>query len=321
MSNKNVSYDPEKVTENISNRVKTTSSSNALRISNTAQNTSSTYNFYPLVLKQKLKGKGVICKDAAENSMEPRGVKIGWEHEAATKFDSDTQVRSNVDDDDKPMRKFVMSGAESCDGGISLREWLNSSSCRINKYGRLDIFKQILEFIDTTHSQGVVLLDLQPSCFTLLSSNKVKYIGLLGQGEDVLAGNLNKKRPLEELNCSCLSLEAKQRKLGKEIKSLRGLRHFTCIHDCRTKSENQIDSYIVGPRRDSRITKSVKQNSFSHQHTHDDELKFMSVAVQLEEKWYSSPEELNDGGCTFSSNIYSLGVLFFEVWKYILCKM
>ena len=39
----------------------------------------------------------------------------------------------------------------------------------------------------------------------------------------------------------------------------------------------------------------------------------LSVSVQLEEKWYRSPEQLNKGSGTFSSNIYSLGVLLFEV--------
>ncbi|XP_031276011.1 protein SPA1-RELATED 2-like [Pistacia vera] len=38
-----------------------------------------------------------------------------------------------------------------------------------------------------------------------------------------------------------------------------------------------------------------------------------SVTEQLEEKWYASPEELNEGVCTIYSNIYSLGVLFFEL--------
>ncbi|CAO2819171.1 unnamed protein product [Amaranthus hypochondriacus] len=38
-----------------------------------------------------------------------------------------------------------------------------------------------------------------------------------------------------------------------------------------------------------------------------------SVNGQLEEKWYRSPEELCARDCTFSSNIYSLGVFFFEL--------
>ncbi|PPR99338.1 hypothetical protein GOBAR_AA21332 [Gossypium barbadense] len=39
----------------------------------------------------------------------------------------------------------------------------------------------------------------------------------------------------------------------------------------------------------------------------------VSVNEQLEEKWYASPEEINEGVCTILSNIYSLGVLLFEL--------
>ncbi|KAM7494322.1 hypothetical protein LguiB_028931 [Lonicera macranthoides] len=38
-----------------------------------------------------------------------------------------------------------------------------------------------------------------------------------------------------------------------------------------------------------------------------------SVSDPMEEKWYSSPEELNERCCTFSSNIYCLGILLFEL--------
>lgn len=35
---------------------------------------------------------------------------------------------------------------------------------------------------------------------------------------------------------------------------------------------------------------------------------------QMEQTWYTSPEELVGGSCSFSSNIYSLGILFFELF-------
>jgi serine/threonine protein kinase len=33
----------------------------------------------------------------------------------------------------------------------------------------------------------------------------------------------------------------------------------------------------------------------------------------MEDTWYTSPEEVQDGTCSYASDIYSLGVLFFEV--------
>ncbi|KAF6169099.1 hypothetical protein GIB67_038596 [Kingdonia uniflora] len=44
--------------------------------------------------------------------------------------------------------------------------------------------------------------------------------------------------------------------------------------------------------------------------------QFISANVQLEEKWYTSPEELNGSDSSFSSSIYSLGILLFELLCY-----
>ncbi|KAF6160935.1 hypothetical protein GIB67_007576 [Kingdonia uniflora] len=44
--------------------------------------------------------------------------------------------------------------------------------------------------------------------------------------------------------------------------------------------------------------------------------QFTFANVQLEEKWYTSPEELDGNGSSFSSNIYYLGILFFELLCY-----
>jgi hypothetical protein len=56
----------------------------------------------------------------------------------------------------------------------------------------------------------------------------------------------------------------------------------------------------------------------SYQHAFAEEKQFTSETIQLEEKWYSCPEVLNDGTNTFSSNVYRLGVLVFEVRKYLI---
>ncbi|CAN6444334.1 unnamed protein product [Victoria cruziana] len=42
--------------------------------------------------------------------------------------------------------------------------------------------------------------------------------------------------------------------------------------------------------------------------------RFVLDVKQLEEKWYASPEEVNSKACSLSSNIYSLGVLLFELF-------
>ncbi|KAB2071330.1 hypothetical protein ERO13_A08G202000v2 [Gossypium hirsutum] len=55
----------------------------------------------------------------------------------------------------------------------------------------------------------------------------------------------------------------------------------------------------------SNFGSSHSSNSAQHQS--------VSVNEQLEEKWYASPEEINEGVCIILSNIYSLGVLLFEL--------
>ncbi|KAK1285454.1 hypothetical protein QJS10_CPB20g02067 [Acorus calamus] len=74
--------------------------------------------------------------------------------------------------------------AESCEtskdilcSGISLREWLRSNSRRINTSDCLDVFRHVVEIVDSAHSQRVVLQNLRPSHLKLFPSNKVKYIG------------------------------------------------------------------------------------------------------------------------------------------------
>ena len=90
---------------------------------------------------------------------------------------------------------------------------------------------------------------------------------------------------MEQDTCACQSLSIKQQKPFEETRSLRQQHHSTCIHGCRTTTVNQTGSNI-------------------------------NESVDLEEKWYCSPEELNGGVCTFPSNIYSLGVLLLEVRKF-----
>ena len=298
VASKNLNYESLKVSANISNVDKIITSSNGLLLGGTTQNTS--YSVSQLIVKQTVKGKGVICKDL-DKSISPGGALMSQENEThafAAKSQSDILLRSNASDNMHSLQGTVKPGTGSSNDGIKLREMLKPEGHKMDKSGRLHIFKQILELVDFAHSQGVVLLDLRPSCFTLLPSGKIKYIGSSGQQElhKVLNCNVTRKRPMEQDTCAYQSLSIKQQKPFEETRSLRQQHHSTCIHGCRTTTVNQTGS---------NINESV-----------DLEEKYMSVAMQLEEKWYCSPEELNGGVCTFPSNIYSLGVLLLEVRKF-----
>ncbi|KAK7349447.1 hypothetical protein VNO77_06821 [Canavalia gladiata] len=307
-----------KVSADISNINKAITSNNAQIVSHVTQNTSSTYNYPQLIAKQTMKGKGVIRKDLDKN-YGLGGELLSQEDEKpafTTELQYDTMLRSNVDDNvNKPsLQGTVVSCSESSNNGFNLREWMKFESHKMKKSGRLHIFKQILEMIDLAHSQGVVLQNLQPSCFTLLPSSKIKYIGSYSRQDldnKVMTSKVTRKRPLEQDICACQSLSTKQHKFCEETGSFRQQHHFSCMHGCMTMV-NQTDS-DTKRHMESRSRESLCQKDSSCQHTYTEEKQVMSVTIQLEEKWYCSPEVLNDGVCTISSNIYSLGVLLFEL--------
>lgn len=277
--------EPQKVFANVSNIDKTITLCKAHLINSTLQNTSSTSNYPQLIREKTVKGKGIVYKDLDKN-FGLKGRLMSQEEEKpafANKFESNTLLRSNVGNNMQSLQEIVISGTESFNNGLDLREWLKSEGHKMEKSERKYIFKQILELVDFAHSKGVVLQDLRPSCFAILPSNKIKYVGTYGQqvlDNKGMTCNLTRKRPWEQDNCACDSLSGKKKKLSEATTSLSRQHHFTC------------------------------------QHSFTEEKRFISITTQLEDKWYCSPEVLNDGICTFSSNIYSLGVLLFEVSKY-----
>ncbi|BAT98062.1 Protein SUPPRESSOR OF PHYA-105 1 [Vigna angularis] len=287
-------------------------SNNAHLISSMTQSTSSAYNYPQLIVKQTRKGKEVICEDLKDKSFGIVGGHKSLEDEKsfAAMFQSDTLRRSNVDDDDnKPLvEETVVSGSNE----INLREWLKSECHNMKKLRKIHIFKQVLELVDFAHSQGLVLLDFWPSCFTLLCSSKIKYIGSYGQerlGNEFMTCNVTRKRPLEQNTCACQSSSTKQQKLFEESGSSGQSHQCSFTHGFRT-IVNQTDSNTI------RSLESRIKDISNCQHTITKENQFMSATIPtipLEEKWYCSPEMLNDGVCTLSSNIYSLGILLFEL--------
>lgn len=143
----------------------------------------------------------------------------------------------------------------------TLREWLNLGKNKVDKSRNLYIFKQILDLVDLSHSQGVALQDLRPSCFKLLPSNQILYL----EGSNQIS---KKRKNVENLN----SFGFPTRSGGQRV--------------------SQRDSSGYGFNEDNVVT-------------HGGDL--------LEEQWYVGPEEFKERRCTLSSNVYSLGVLLFEL--------
>ncbi|XP_030468270.1 protein SUPPRESSOR OF PHYA-105 1-like isoform X1 [Syzygium oleosum] len=247
-----------------------------------------------------VKGKGIFSCSAD-------GVK-NWEPE---KLITEAKVASPaslevIPSTDKPSLHGVnKSGLGISHDGTNLRELLRPGYRKINKLESLQLFRQIVELVDFAHSQGVVLLDLRPSRFVLLSLNKIRYIGSSANREaaTVLNQDLKRKRPWKQGELPfCVSGE-KQHKLGQDTKAL-SYRQFSSSQGFGSQILAELDPNVTGCPESTHTVGPCNTNS-SHQ--------IRSVLSQLEERWYTSPEELTEMGCIAASNIYSLGILLFEL--------
>ncbi|KAL5989233.1 hypothetical protein ACLOJK_010123 [Asimina triloba] len=292
--------------------------------------------FSQFFVKNTLKGKGVVYR-FAENHRRPnvmiqsesnekvgRGAVSNTSHGSMTKTDN-TPRCSNPS---------AVGGASIVDNGISLREWLKKRSTKVNKDKSLNLFRQILEQVDLAHTQGITLQHIRPSCFLILPSDVVKYVGTYGpqvqtglsdsvinQDDFQIEHSLERKIYLEQgMNAHTL-LPAKRQKLSEHVNlvgqvfgtsSRTGLicEAFQRDHansfrpqnsGCGFRKQNSSDgqNFQIGSGRPMVFNPTQQPSS--------------SGTIQLEERWYASPEELNGMACTLSSNIYSLGVLLFEV--------
>ncbi|GMI66789.1 SUPPRESSOR OF PHYA-105 1 [Hibiscus trionum] len=205
---------------------------------------------------------------------------------------------------DQPCLPGIDSSAtEPSSNGISLREWLKPGSRKEDKVKRLIIFRQIVELVDSAHLQGVVLQDLRPSCFSLLPSNKVIYTGLsVKKGlESAVNNDLKRKRSLEQ-GTNVVNWNSPP---GHKTE-------FASPHVSRTEMRN-IVGFHTSIKQHSKPF--INQHPFFH-HATASVVQSPSAAIQLEERWYACPGELNGRNLTIPSNIYGLGVFLFE----LLCR-
>ncbi|WOG90404.1 hypothetical protein DCAR_0209648 [Daucus carota subsp. sativus] len=207
---------------------------------------------------------------------------------------------------------------------VSIRQWLKFGRNKRNKVQSLHIFKQIVNLVSKSHSKGFALLDLRPSYFKLLQSNEVKYVGSNVQMGNFIDGDAhyqlnhrNGKRPMEHSN----SPIAKRGRTEEDNNSVISWTRFP--HKSGLAAANEINVRYGGAQYagsacyddNSPTPVRVTQSDLKGEHMSDSsKLILGSVNDTSEEvKWYASPEELNKRCCTLSSNIYSLGVLLFEL--------
>ncbi|KAL7183150.1 hypothetical protein ACSBR1_041765 [Camellia fascicularis] len=200
--------------------------------------------------------------------------------------------------------------------GVSLREWLKAGQYKANKVNSFHIFRQIVGLVDISHAKGVASQDLRPSCFKLLPSNQVIYLGSCVRHEtaenstdqdSLLSENdRNEKRPLEQAMHPAVSERIKKQKFGENLNFIRQWHQFPSRSSFKTATANDTDVSIAGPKdswnelnKEHNLRREYKSESNYSRLT--PQLRSTYASDPLEEKkWYTSPEELSGKGCTFS---------------------
>ncbi|KAG7956383.1 hypothetical protein I3843_11G121600 [Carya illinoinensis] len=289
--------------------------------------------FSEFFVKQTLKGKGIIHKGPPRHGfhVEPRdqnNLKIAGSTMVASDVSQSLALKTEMPSPEGVAR---LGPGGSDQDGVSLRQWLKVGRHKASKIKCLNIFRQIVDGVGHSHSQGVALKDLRASSFRLLPSNQVKYIGspvlreMLDNDVDpnTLHSNngLMRKRPLEQVMFPSATLHAKKQKLKENVNFTRRWNHFPSRQGYKFETAHDSSIRITCPQdscneynEDNPGRECETQSKFSsHCKPTIAQQHLTSLSDQLEEKWYRSPEELVEDDCTTSSNIYSLGVLFFEL--------
>ncbi|KAK7369763.1 hypothetical protein VNO80_11807 [Phaseolus coccineus] len=253
------------------------------------------------------KGKGIACKGPSSKGLyvEPRDQNL-MKSGIDTQMDSNAFLSSGLKIAESPYNATVPGFGGSDTDGVTLREWLKSRHHKGSKTEHLSIFRKIVDLVGGSHSQGVAMHNLYPSYIKLLPSNHVMYLGLPTQKQKLdcvansevlqLENSLNRKRLWEKVKSPSLNLRMKKQKFI-DIKV-----NAVASQDYCNEYEEDIQFSNHNIQRTSRIPHISNAG----------QLQSTSLNERLEEEWYTSPE----GGCTILSNIYCLGVLFFELFNH-----
>ncbi|KAK4761532.1 hypothetical protein SAY87_029416 [Trapa incisa] len=283
--------------------------------------------FSEYFIKGTLKGKGIICRGPPvdNHNVELRtwsNVKIGTSLKIASEGPPNTVGNGHIHavTDISEMKASLPNY-----DGISLRSWLDNRNREVNKVERLNMFRQIVDLVDSFHSNEVFLHELRPTFFEILPSNQVKYLGPPEQREfveSVKCRNFSNpsslifiKRPSEYDLSHPLSLSTKKQKFNDQI-NRRQWPQFPSKPPMNAGVSSVCDITPSGSRscEYDELNKQYdyqRSNIFSKTSAFKQNPTF--VNSQLEERWYQSPEELNGSPRSISSNVYSLGVLLFEL--------
>ncbi|XP_020520321.1 protein SPA1-RELATED 4 isoform X2 [Amborella trichopoda] len=307
----------------------------------------SSSGFARFLVKNSLKEKGISYRhfESRNGTHNMNGGKPNSRNDAnAIKINSDTSHSFASEADrfskhsDSGVEVDIPSPNNDDHNSISLRERLKPGQRKMNKLESLHVFQQILVMVDAAHSRGVVLRDLRPSFFMVSSLNRVNYVGSYVPQVPM---EFSKHVDHDNSHLDPYTRKKKQRQSpptahhGHEL-GYQGSLDTKSIHDYNGSSvKHQKLSEHIKSIRQIAINRFKAQNSgcdFREEHKVSEEYKIHKgidiscgsnrdhqdldkERLLLEERWYSSPEELYERTFTFSSDIYRLGVLLFELFS------
>lgn len=277
--------------------------------------------FSQFFVKNTLKSKGMVFGSTTPSVGSDLPHQINTRYADNSKVSFDRSVISNVKR--APPAKSVAQPEVS---SVNLRNWLKISNRRVKKAERLYLFTQITDIVKLYHSQGVPIPDLCPSSFRVSSSNQVYYTGSLSKRDLNLKcieedfSNVNNQLPRKrEFVNNGLESASSHAKKGKHIQDSTGsgwwlqqssrsnLKHEPTCAVAVSSCDPQGEAYESG----NDDTGLSCRETFSASVEPDKSLLQLALeSDQLEESWYTTPEE---GRFSLATNIYSLGVLLFEV--------
>ncbi|RDX95342.1 Protein SPA1-RELATED 2, partial [Mucuna pruriens] len=284
--------------------------------------------FAEYFIKSSLKGKGIVCKGPCSSglyveSRDQNLIKSGIDNQMGYNalLNSGSTTAKSPHNATEPG-----SGGSDCDG-VTLREWLKSRHRKGSKTEHLSIFRKIVDLVDGSHSQGVAMHNLYPSYIKLLPSNQVMYLGLPTQKHTLgsvansevlqLENSFIRKRLPGQVISPSLDLQSKKQKFNENVRVAGDWSQCPPRNDLYLQIANDIKINAVGSqdycneyKEDVQFSKhNIWKMSRIPHISNAGQLQLTSLNERLEDKWYTSPE----GGCTTSSNMYCLGVLFFEL--------
>eukprot|EP00250_Pteridium_aquilinum_P021219 c25059_g1_i3 orf=1096-4158(-) len=232
------------------------------------------------------------------------------------------------------------SGCSERNSSVSLRAWLSNSARVVDKVENLHIFKQIAEFVDLAHSQGVVLRNVRPSSFLLSSLSRVSIIESASSGTSsgssaestgrvtaagLVDAKLDGPSSLKSIARDSASAQLMDFEMQNELATdiPVGKWRETEFDNKRTSSghgsaDGTRQEFQLGKEKydtEEQGGRSFTSSSSDHAGDQVNDKKFpLKEMLSLEMMWYKSPEDINGGTPDFPSDVYSLGVLFLELF-------